>query len=123
MAGDDYGTAIELLPAAVELRPGEEEVRFVETAKAPQYLSVHAALSVPSNWEYIEAIANRENWRVLFCDRGPFEVIELWVENTWLLELLPPANASKEYGLNKTEFLGTGSRALPCSPSPRIRFY
>ncbi|NJO50299.1 MAG: hypothetical protein HC840_13655, partial [Leptolyngbyaceae cyanobacterium RM2_2_4] len=33
-------------------------------------------------------------WRSLHCNRdGFFEVVELWVENTLMIELLPPAIA------------------------------
>lgn len=93
LAGDQYGTAIEVLPAGTELMPGMTEVEFVNAMLAPCYLSVHAALSVPTRQERIEAIAEREGWQVMTCDRGPFKVIEFWIENKFLLELLPPEMA------------------------------
>ena len=51
---------------------------------------------MPTNLEQIERIAAREGWRVLPCSRdGLFDVIEFWVENQLMLELLTPAIAHK----------------------------
>jgi hypothetical protein len=58
-------------------------------AELPQYAPVHAALSVPVSRETVEALGRREGWLVRYCDRGPFQVIELWMENTLLFELIP----------------------------------
>jgi len=91
--GDNYGTAIEVAPAGTELIPGADEGEFTPTGKKLNYGAFHAAVSVPSNQAEIEQIAAREGWFVRFCDRGPFQLIELWVENKVLLELLTPAMA------------------------------
>jgi hypothetical protein len=39
-----------------------------------------------------EAIADREGWRMVLCRRGDdyFDVIEFWLENQLLIELLSP---------------------------------
>ena len=42
----------------------------------------------------ILAIAEREGWRALRLPRGPFDVIELWIENTVMLELMTPDMAA-----------------------------
>jgi hypothetical protein len=91
ITGDQYGTAIEILPSNTVLVPGEREVQFQENTCSSELITVHAAISVPSSQEEIEQIAAREGWRVLYGDRGSFQVIEFWVENKLLLELLPPA--------------------------------
>lgn len=96
LAGDEYGTAIELAPSGVELIPGMIEVEFAQVQAPVQYISVHAALSVPVSQRTIEEIAIREGWLARLCDRGPFKVLELWVENKFLVELLPP-NLVKTY--------------------------
>ena len=76
---------------------------FAETGDSPQYLSVHAAISVPTSQAQIEAIGQREGWLVRACDRGPFQVIEFWVENKLMLELLPPKFAAAYMGFVKIE--------------------
>ena len=91
LAGDDYGTAIEVTPAGTELIPGADEVTSQRNAAASRFTSTHAALSVPCTLEDIERIARREDWIVRYCSReGVFDVVELWVENHLLLELLTP---------------------------------
>lgn len=93
LALDPQGTMIEVHPHGTELRPGQEdEISYVtHNPSASAYSAVHAAISVSTSEAQIRDIAAREGWRVMHCDRqGYFEVIELWIENQWLLELLPP---------------------------------
>lgn len=90
VADDPYGTAIELLPAGTLLIPGEEEAEFTSTNNMPGFSAVHAAMSVPSSLSEIKAIGQREGWLVRLCDRGPFKVIEFWVENQFPFEFLSP---------------------------------
>lgn len=109
---DEYGTAIELLPLGTEITPGEgqEGQSFVDTLGITSYTSVHAAISVPTSYERIAKIGAREGWRALLCDRGPFHVVEFWVENWLMLEFLPPAIAPEYLNFIKSqtalEFLG-----------------
>lgn len=52
-------------------------------------MPTHAALSVALDEASIKAIAAREGWRALTCDRGGiFQVVEVWLENRVLFELL-----------------------------------
>jgi hypothetical protein len=44
--------------------------------------------------EEIQAIARREGWRAVELSRGPNRVIEFWVENAVLLELMTPSMAA-----------------------------
>lgn len=114
LSGDEYGTAIEVYPLGTELIPGNiednqlgtklihshdnEQVKFSQKQRTPtssNFIAVHAAISVPVSQDKIEQIGTREGWRVLPCNRGSFEVIEFWIENKLMLELLPPAMASQ----------------------------
>ena len=98
LAMDDYGTLIEFYPLGSELIPDTHEgpVGFRLSSITTQYVSFHAAISVPISLEEIERIADREGWRVMPCNRdGLFDVVELWVENWLLMELLTPAIAPK----------------------------
>jgi hypothetical protein len=59
--------------------------------RSSAYSATHAAISTLASEAEIIALANREGWRALRCSRdGFFDVIEFWVENRLLLELLPP---------------------------------
>ncbi|BAW97889.1 hypothetical protein NIES970_28520 (plasmid) [[Synechococcus] sp. NIES-970] len=89
IANDAHGTAIEIFPADVVLIPGDEAVdASKQVGDRSNFTHVHAALSVPISLSTIQEIAAREGWICRFCDRGPFAVIEFWLENTVLLELL-----------------------------------
>jgi hypothetical protein len=118
LALDEYGTMIEIYPAGTEMHPGanEEEVIFEQTSTRTAFSPNHAAVSVPTYQERIEAIAAREGWRAVRCDRdGFFEVIELWIENRQLMELLPPDLALKYLSFMQPEslkaFLSAGATA------------
>lgn len=87
---DGAGTAVEVYPAGTELVLGDDGVRFAFNPQASPHTSTHAALSVPTSEAEIAAIAGREGWWARRRDRGPFELIELWVENRLMLELFPP---------------------------------
>lgn len=99
LAADEFGTAIELYPLGSELIPDawEGQAGFqLNQQSASQYTPVHAAFSVPISLEEIERIGEREGWRVFPANRdGLFDVIEFWVENRLMLELLTPAIAQK----------------------------
>jgi hypothetical protein len=90
---DDSGTLIEVYPLGTELFPGtgDEQVGFTSNPRSSAYSATHAAISTLASEAEIIAIANREGWRALRCSRdGFFDVVELWIENRVLLELLPP---------------------------------
>ncbi|ASC72943.1 hypothetical protein XM38_039030 [Halomicronema hongdechloris C2206] len=98
MAGDELGTMIEFYPLGSELIPDahEGQAGFRLVPQPTRYVSFHAAISVPISLEEIERIADRAGWRVFPCSRdGLFDVIELWVENWLMIELLTPAIAPK----------------------------
>lgn len=93
LAGDEYGTLLEIYPLHSEMIPGEgeQQVSYQENPHPSPYTATHAAISVPSSLEEIKAIGQREGWRVLYCNRdGFFDVIEFWVENRLMIEFLTP---------------------------------
>ncbi|HEY1931542.1 MAG TPA: hypothetical protein VGG99_05985 [Acetobacteraceae bacterium] len=96
VSGDPHGTAIEVYPEDIRLRPdGRNAVRFERGAADDTYVPFHLLLSVPSDQATIEQIGAREGWTTRFCPRGApkqkplFNVIEFWVENRIMLELAP----------------------------------
>jgi hypothetical protein len=96
---DEHGTLIEILPDYLELKPGIDDApgQWETSQHFNPYSAVHAAISVPVSEAEIRAIADREGWRMMRCDRGDdfFAVIELWIENRQLIELLPPELAAR----------------------------
>lgn len=93
---DDHGSGVEVYPAGTELEPnGSDGGSFVTKAERG-YGATHFALSVATDADTVEAIARRAGWQCFVCNRGPFHVIEVWVENQTMVEILPPEFA-REY--------------------------
>jgi hypothetical protein len=93
---DEHGSGVEVYPAGTELRPGGEVGGKFVKQDARLYGSTHFALSVAADTDTVQAIAQRAGWRCYDCNRGPFHVIEVWVENETMVEILPPDYA-REY--------------------------
>jgi len=92
---DDHGSGVEVYPAGTELQPrGATGGGFVRNDPRG-YGSTHFALSVATDAETVQAIAQRAGWHCFDCNRGPFHVIEVWVENETMVEILPPAYAQE----------------------------
>ena len=90
-ARDEFGTAIEFLPRGSELRLDAQGPPGKEINPAPaQASSFHAAISVPRSDSEIMDAAARAGWTARKRSNGPFHVIELWVEDRWMIELLSP---------------------------------
>lgn len=88
---DGMGTAIEIYPAGSVMVPnGDPGAVFVHQDTADRRSPTHFALSVSMSREDVLARAADRGWEAYVCDRGGhFHVIEVWVENAWLVELLP----------------------------------
>ena len=94
LAFDAQGTMVEVHPFGTALFPGDkadEAAQLQTNPKSSHYTANHTAISVPVSAAQIQEIAKREGWRMLHCHRGDyFDVIEFWVENQLLIELLSP---------------------------------
>ncbi|MEN9358890.1 MAG: hypothetical protein RL095_425 [Verrucomicrobiota bacterium] len=92
-AADDVGTAIELLPIGTQMRPGAGKVQaqFFNTPDASGLTATHVALSVPLEEAEVLEIARQQGWRAVRMSRGWNDVIELWIENRVLVEVMTPS--------------------------------
>ncbi|HYE34191.1 hypothetical protein [Methylocaldum sp.] len=96
LTDDPHRTAVEVYPLGTELKPGleREAVTTVNNDAPSAFTATHAAISVDLTEQQIKNIAARESWRAVTCNRGDlFDVVELWVENRVLIELLTPEMA------------------------------
>jgi hypothetical protein len=91
-AGDEHGTAIEVYPVGTEMYPpdGHGQAAFRRVADASGATATHATVSLDRSEDEIFAVAEREGWRALRLPRGPFDVIEFWIEDAVMLELMTP---------------------------------
>src|SRR6478672_11729813 len=111
VANDGKGTAVEVTPAGTVIVPGEGqqaeddlnakteefEARFVKSDFVPRYVATHLNINTKKGIEEIREIANREGWRVLVANRGEglFQLVEVWVENTFMLEVMTPEQTTR----------------------------
>jgi hypothetical protein len=101
---DEHGSGVEVYPAGTELQPGGTGGGgFVKKPEARGYGPTHFALSVTTDADAVEAIARRADWQCFRCDRGPFHVIEVWVENETMVEILPPEYAREYLAFTRPE--------------------
>jgi hypothetical protein len=91
MAGDERGSAIEVYPLGTELHLGEGE-SAVRPRVGPVSRNgpVHVAIATALDVDAVKAIAKRFGAPAKVCARGPFHVIELWVEGRFMIEVLTP---------------------------------
>ena len=92
VAGDERGTIIETYPCDRVITPGAGSDSFMpgDAQDNSHYSAFHMAVGTPLTTEQVLAIGAREGWRTLRCTRGDnfFDVIEFWVENTTMIEIL-----------------------------------
>lgn len=97
VSGDRHGTMIEIYPDSVVMAPGEGEgpIAYRVAPAGHRHVGFHALLSVPHDRATIERIGEAAGWRTKFFSRAApglppvFHVVEVWVENRILLEVVP----------------------------------
>jgi hypothetical protein len=94
--GDEHGTAIEVYPVGTEMYPpnGHGQAQFRHNPATTAFAATHATVSVNRTEADVLALAKREGWRAVRLPRGPFDVIEFWIENAIMLELMTPDMAA-----------------------------
>lgn len=94
--GDEYGTAIELYPSGTEMTPdaGKGQANFTHNPMHSKFSATHAAISINRSRDEIFGAAEVLGWKALELPRGGFNVIEFWIENNVMIELLTPDMAN-----------------------------
>lgn len=136
LAGDGRGTAVEITPRDTILVPGEGlppedgfgpdfpteefEARFAKSADVPPYVATHLNISTPLGEQEVREIGRREGWRTLVCNRGAglFQLIELWIENRLMVEVMTPAQTARYREITSPEFLAEALRDFVPQTAP-----
>lgn len=87
--GDANGSAIEVYPEDAVLTAGPQMLA-AGRAEAPGSAGFHAAIASPLNEARIMQIAGNHRWLARRCNRGPFDLIEVWIDGRLLVEVLTP---------------------------------
>jgi hypothetical protein len=116
---DEHGSGVEVYPAGTELRPaGDGGGGFVKKPAAERaYGPTHFALSVATQADTVETVAQREGWQCFRCNRGPFHVMEVWIENESMVEILPPEFAAEYLAFTRPDKVQGAMAAAPARPS------
>lgn len=91
MAGDARASSVEVYPRSLALFPaaGTTDVEARPVDGSARNGAYHAAIATPLTEAEVHAIASREGWICKTLYRGGiFHVIEFWVENCFMLEVL-----------------------------------
>jgi len=95
---DDKASAIEIYQRGVTLYPGEgaDPVRE-RMIPSPSNVAMHFAIATALSEADVCALGAREGWRTVRQSRGGrFHVIEMWIENRIMIEVLT-AEMQAEY--------------------------
>jgi len=105
VAKDRSGLAVEVYPDTMAHHPGQGEVEPARAAGSPQTMPwedqihpdgqqlrpsvFHAAIATALPGDEVLSLARQAGWRALKCERaGVFGVVEVWLENAVLVEVL-----------------------------------
>jgi hypothetical protein len=121
LANDGKGTGVEITPINTILVPGEGlppeddldaateeyEAKFVPSDFVPQYVPTHLNINTKLSINEIKSIANHQGWRTLVCNRGEglFQLVEVWIENRFMLEVMTPAQTERYIEITSPEFI------------------
>ncbi|MGH7784953.1 MAG: hypothetical protein ACREO5_14065, partial [Candidatus Binatia bacterium] len=136
LANDGRGTGVEVTPIDVVLEPGkglppevnfgadtlteENEAKFVRSDFRPKYISTHLNINTKLSIDEVKAIGAREGWRTLVCNRnkGLFQLIEVWVEDRFMLEVMTPAMTERYLEITDPKFIAEAFGATFDVPLP-----
>ncbi|MFC7498328.1 hypothetical protein ACFQRC_03735 [Enterovirga sp. GCM10030262] len=98
LAGDERGTMIEVYPRGTELHEIEGDADAIGLPGRPRRNNAtHMAMATHLDVQAIFRIARREGWIAKYRKRGGvFGVIEMWIEDCQMVEILTP-EMQREY--------------------------
>lgn len=93
--GEDTSSCIEVYPLGELLLNSEISLPELDRSKPISAGPFHAAITVSVSEQQIACICDEAGWRYRKVDRGGFfQVVEVWVENNTLFEILTPPMAA-----------------------------
>jgi hypothetical protein len=123
LANDGKGSGVEITPTGTVLVPGEGmppeegfgietrteeyEGKFVQTDNPARYVATHLNISTHLGIDELKAIGAREGWRTLVCNRGEglFQLVEMWIDNTFMLEVMTPEQTARYVEVTSPDFI------------------
>ncbi len=133
IARDGSGVGVEVVPAATahhkgagdrdparppngpEPMPWETQIRQDGDDRAASGL--HVALTTALTVDEVMELGRAAGWRAVHCDRGGvFDLVELWVDNRVLVEVLPPEGTARYLAFYNPQVAGAMFAGPPPAP-------
>ena len=122
-AGDDRGSGIECYPRGATISPSREErptgftvtvdeAVATATGEDAGRIATHAAVYSPLAQADIVALAERQGWLSRLGQRGRFHVVEFWLENAVMLEVLTEELKAEYLATQTLEAWRAGAAAM-----------
>ncbi|MBP7705253.1 MAG: hypothetical protein KA105_08205 [Caulobacter sp.] len=96
---DGSGVGLEILPETTAIICGEEagEASVFGYCSAPVRRdgAIHVALTSKLSVDEVISLGRAMDWRAVHCDRGAFDLVELWVDNRLMIEVLAPEGTTR----------------------------
>jgi catechol 2,3-dioxygenase-like lactoylglutathione lyase family enzyme len=118
---DEHGSGVEIYPAGTQLEPGGDVGGGFVKKEPRGFGSTHFALSVKTDAKKVKTIAESAGWHCFDCNRGPFHVIEVWVENETMVEILPPEYAAEYLEFTRPEKFEAAMKAASAQAGRHAR--
>lgn len=132
IARDGSGTGVEVVPDTSAHHQGAGDADPTRRADGPEVMpwevqirqdgdtqaahAFHAAITSGLSVEQILELGRERNWRAVHCDRGGvFDLVELWIDNRVLIEVIPPEGARRYLAFYNPEVAGQ----MFAGPPPR----
>jgi hypothetical protein len=92
----DGKVSLEIVPRGALIHLGASEGEWRPVNHTHRLSEVHLAIAVDLPAVEILAIASRAGWPARICSRGEgfFELVEVWVEGAFMLEMFDPQQAA-----------------------------
>lgn len=92
----DGKVSLEIVPRGHVIYHGANEGEWRVTGNPQRLTEVHLAIAVDRPATEVIAIADRAGWPARICSRGEglFELVEVWVEGAFLIEMFDPEQAA-----------------------------
>ncbi|HRD45940.1 MAG TPA: hypothetical protein PLF78_05605 [Caulobacter sp.] len=102
IARDGSGTAVEVVPETTAI---ERDGRYQPGLRdAPAETSaIHFALTTALSMAEVIEMGVTRGWQTEHCNRGPFDLVEIWVDNRQMIEVLPPESAARYLAFARPE--------------------
>lgn len=93
----DGAVEIEVTRRGLAMTYGEQEAEWRPDGVSRRLSEVHMALCVERSAAQVLDVAKKAGWPARTCDRGEglFELVEVWVEGVFMIEVMDPGQAAR----------------------------